>query len=141
MTEFLKDTKAEKFAAELNINSTAKEIMQNNINKGFVKPDEHRPIPEMLMLIVSELGEALDADRGKKWADLECFEISTLSGRDEEFKQAFELCIKSTFEDEIADAFIRILNVPTDLGFDLEKFVRLKMRYNSLRPHKHGKQY
>ena len=77
------------------------------------------------MLTVSELAEALEADRKNKRADLSAFfdkepcEIFP-------FREKFEVHVKDTFEDELADATIRLLDLSTALGIDLEMHVLLK---------------
>lgn len=76
--------------------------------KGF--HDEPIDIPRALMLTVSELAEALEADRKNKRADLSAFfdkepcEIFP-------FREKFEVHVKDTFEDELADATIRLLDL------------------------------
>ena len=54
---------------------------------------------------------------------------------------AFERCIKDTFEDEIADAFLRLMDLCGAMNIDIEKHIRMKAEYNKLRPTKHGKAY
>src|SRR5690606_17972671 len=46
-----------------------------------------------------------------------------------------------TFEFEIADAVIRLLDLSAGLGIDLEKHINEKVKYNKLRERLHGKQY
>lgn len=58
-----------------------------------------------------------------------------------EFNCSFERYFKNTFEDEMADILIRVLDLCCQRGIDIEEHVRLKMKYNSLRPYKHGKKY
>lgn len=45
------------------------------------------------------------------------------------------------FEFEMADICIRVFDMCGWKGIDLESHIAAKMRYNSLRPHKHGKKY
>ena len=71
------------------------------------------------MLIVSELGEAVEAHR---------------SGR-------FGLARKDTFEDELADTVIRVFDLCGGLGVDLEKQMEWKMTFNKSRGVRHGKSY
>ena len=59
----------------------------------------------------------------------------------EPFKQSFENNSQDTFEDEIADSFIRLFDLCGGLGIDIEKHIELKLKYNSTREFKHGKQY
>lgn len=42
------------------------------------------------------------------------------------------------FPIELADAVIRILDLAYMLGFDLEEFIKIKLKYNATRGHKHG---
>lgn len=101
--------------------------------KGF--HDEPIDIPRALMLIVSELAEALEADRKDRHADLAAFSGVFW------FRKGFEAHVKDTFEDELADATIRLLDLSTALGIDLEMHVMLKMQYNEGRGYMHGKRY
>lgn len=78
--------------------------------------DEPRNTGELLMLIVSECGEALEAHRNGRMGDLQQFdaryperncelsEEASLSL----FRNAFEDYIKDSFSDELADIVIRI---------------------------------
>ncbi len=124
------------------INKLAKEIHENSKKKGFF--DEPKNIGEMLCLIHSEVSEALEADRKCKYANMEAFEslMFFVSYRDyERFKIAFKNDIASSFEDELADIMIRVMDLAAFKGIDLEKHIELKMKYNSLQEHKHGKKY
>jgi len=98
-----------------------------------------QPMGHYLMLITSELAEAMEADRSGKYAcrsDLQWI-------KDEERFDAVEFkhAIKDTFEDELADALIRILDLAGLLDIDLGTHVMLKMEYNKTRPTRHGKKY
>lgn len=42
---------------------------------------------------------------------------------------------------ELADAMLRIMDLAERRRVDLEKCIRLKLKYNATRPHKHGKRY
>ena len=59
----------------------------------------------------------------------------------EEFKKNFEKHIKDTFEDEIADAFMRLMDLCGEYGIDIERHIMMKAMYNEMRPPKHGKAY
>lgn len=114
----------------------------NALKHGFHHKNQN--IGEMLMLIVSELSEALEADRKNKHADLKKYNagIATYNGESEsQDKSTFEFFVKDTFEDELADAVIRIADLCGYLNIDLESHIKAKMRYNESRPHKHGKEY
>jgi len=101
----------------MDINTWIKEIHATAKEKGWW--DSKRNTAEMLMLIVTELGEACEADR------------KGIYGYEE----------KDTFEDEIADAVIRIFDMCGGLGIDLEKQMKWKTEFNKTRKKKHGKKY
>ena len=118
------------------INLSAQHIYEVNKSKGFW--DNERNVGEMLMLIVSELGEAMEAHRKHQFSDWDQYdsEVSVLGE-----KEAFEKRIKDTFEDEIADVAIRLLDLTGGLGIDLEKHLNHKVAYNKTRSRLHGKKY
>lgn len=119
--------------------------------KGFWD-NPHFNIGEKLMLITSELGEALEADRQSEYAKVDKFEkdlrtiatnVNPSSQEDiqRQMIQSFEANMKNTFEDEIADATIRIFDLAGKMDIDLEYFMRMKMQYNKTRAKLHGKKY
>jgi len=89
----------------------------NAKEKGFW--EDERNVGEMLMLVVSELGEAIEAHRTGSRG----------------------LLAKDTFEDELADTAIRLFDMCGGLGIDLEKQIEWKMSFNRTREAKHGKAY
>lgn len=119
----------------MNIKEISKEIYDNNVAKGFW--DEERNVGEMLMLVVSELSEALEAHRKDR------FSKYNISAEDENSisTEEFEENIKDSFEDEICDAVIRLFDISKGLKIDLGWHIRAKLNYNKTRPHKHGKKY
>lgn len=123
------------------INQLSKEIYEANVKKGFY--EDKKNIGEMLALIHSEISEALEADRKGRYVQDDTALDWALSTVDDShfFQEHFPETIKDTFEDEIADAMIRLMDLSGYLGIDLESHIKAKMRYNSLRPHKHGKKY
>ena len=124
----------------MNIKEIQREIHQVNVEKGFW--EDRKNVGEVLMLIVSELGEALEAHRKSRKALVELFDAKAIDRTDAEDYQAdFEQCIKDTFEDEIADTVIRIFDMCEGFGIDLERHIELKLEYNRTRPYKHGKKY
>ncbi len=116
----------------LQLNNLANKILERNKAKGF--HDKKIETGTLLMLCVSELSEALEADRKGRYANLNnCPETM--------FLENFEANVKDTFEDEIADTIIRLLDLCALKGIDIDTHIRLKMAYNYTRPKKHGKKY
>lgn len=125
----------------MNLNELAAEIHAENKLRGFDVSTE--PFPQPVMMIVTELSEAAEADRSAKRACTDWIESAYPESEDcePEFCSAFRNSIKNTVEDELADALIRLLDLTAALGIDIDKHVRLKRRYNKSRPWKHGKLY
>ena len=81
--------------------------------------EAERPVGEVLMLVVTELAEAMEAYR---------------SGNGESEKiPGF-----TKIEEELADAVIRILDYAGGASLDLEGALQAKMAYNETRPYRHG---
>ena len=85
--------------------------------------DEH-----YLMLVITEIAEAVQADRKDKHADVAKFKeyqgyyktfISSEEIRAIRFREDFEAYIKNTVEDELADVVIRCLDFAGLRGIDL----------------------
>lgn len=121
----------------------SKRIHEGNKKKGFYDEKEVN-IPEKLALVHSEISEALEAHRIDKFAvkygerDIE--DISEVQ-HDEAFKEIFLETTKDTYEDELADALIRILDLAGYGNIDIGAHVAAKLRFNSMREYKHGKNY
>lgn len=104
-------------------NELAKRIHQNAINKGFW--DRDLSIEHCLMLVITELSEAVEADRKGKRSNVEQYVKSTAKSRirtDNPMyfnRISFENNIKDTVEDELADAVIRLCDVSCHIGIDL----------------------
>lgn len=96
----------------MEIKTFVKEAHQIAAEHGFW--DESREVGTLLMLVVSELGEAIEAHR---------------HGDHE------------GFEEEIADTFIRLADLCGGLGIDVERAIMQKMAVNATRPKLHGKAY
>ncbi len=94
-----------------NLNKLSNEIYLANVAKGF--HDKKISNDTLLMLIVTELSEAVEADRKNKRADLDAFEKNLIN--DEtlpiSFTFNFEIYIKDSIEDELADTVIRLLDL------------------------------
>ena len=92
------------------LNRYAKDCHQRAVAKGFW--DEPHSVGHYLMLVVSELSEAVEADRLGKIIKLTpewVAELNRLDGA--EFVQEFLRIVKDTAWDEIADAVIRMLDL------------------------------
>lgn len=116
-----------------NFNKIAAEIHKGNVDRGFY--DEPKQIGTQLMLVVSELAEALEADRKGQHANLEEYYKKPFS------PERFKEFMKDSFEDEIADTFIRLFDLVGWLDIDIESHIYSKLKYNASRPYKHGKKY
>lgn len=114
------------------LNESAQIIFQGNKEKGFW--DKERNVGEMLMLVVSELGEAMEAHRkGLMTTDADWLKYRETGD--------FKSTLKDKFEDEISDAIIRLLDMAAGLGIDLEAHISHKVAYNATRQRLHGKGY
>jgi len=80
--------------------------------KGFW--DTERRTSEVLMLIVTEVAEACQADRKGDYPK---------------------------FKEEIADVFIRLFDLCGSLEIDIEKEIKSKMEINKSRPRLHNRKY
>jgi NTP pyrophosphatase (non-canonical NTP hydrolase) len=122
----------------MTINELVKEAHSIAISKGFYKAT--RSAPELLMLLVTEAAEAVNAHREDKTC------VTSIQGvtgwvAEEDFKRAYTMHVKGTFEDELADIAIRLFDICGYYEIDLETHIRAKMRYNRTRPMMNGKKY
>ena len=93
----------------MKINELSYEAHETALEKGWW--DEERSIGELLMLIVTEVAEACEADR----------------------KGDYE-----NFKEEIADVYIRLGDLCGHLGIDIEKEIIKKTEFNKKRSYRHG---
>lgn len=125
------------------LNEISKEVYEANKLKGFDVRKEN--IGQTLCLIHSEISEALEAIRKNKkvsYCNLSDYIKNCLTHNSSEpFRQQFENNIKDTFEDEIADTFIRLFDLCGALDIDIDKHIELKRKFNSMREFKHGKKF
>jgi len=116
----------------MNIPELIKEAHGNTVERGFYPEGKEQNIGEKLMLIVSELGGALEAHRcGRFSLKNETTHFVTMFTLDNVEKDhiwisEFESKIEDTFEDEIADVFIRLFDLCGYFGID-----RLQKIYTS----------
>lgn len=92
------------------LNELAQMCHEVAVSKGFW--EKERNIGEALMLIVTELAEAMEAHRIQDDAN---------------------------FKEELADSFIRLLDLCGGLKIDIEDEIDKKYNRNKSRPYKHGK--
>lgn len=102
-------------------------IHKGNKDRGFW--DNERPFSEKIALVHSELSEALEIDRKDK------------TGTSRGFVPDDKLQHQDGRAVELADAMIRIIDMAMGFNLDLAGALVDKVYYNSLRPHRHGKQY
>ena len=95
---------------DLTLDELIKLCHDTAVEKGFW--DEPRNLGEALMLIVTELAEAMEAHRIQ----------------DEE-----------NFKEELADTFIRLFDLCGGLKIDIASEIGKKAQKNKSRPYKHGK--
>jgi NTP pyrophosphatase (non-canonical NTP hydrolase) len=94
---------------------------------------------EKLMLTVSELSEAQEADRKGNWLANTFQYLASYPKKIKDFEYANS--VKGTVEEEIADAIIRFCDIAGIYGIDLDAHVEAKMAYNEANYHKSEKKY
>ena len=111
-----------------NLTELSRKIFQAAKVKGFW--DEPRDLGEVFMLIISEAGEAMEAHRKGKFADMETFNMVIDNDSLKElndnkpfyralFIGTFRENIKDSFPDEIADIAIRCLDFAGSRDIDI----------------------
>ena len=101
----------------MEISQMQEEVHRTAIEHGWW--EKPRPVGEVLMLMVTELAEAMEAYR---------------SGNSESEKiPGF-----SQMEEELADVVIRLLDFAGGEDLDIEGALTAKMLYNAKRPYRHG---
>ncbi|WP_347075041.1 hypothetical protein [Bacteroides uniformis] len=107
----------------MNLNELRDRAYKTACEHGF--HDEELSNEHCLCLVISELMEAVEADRNNKYADRKSFKDYY---EDEEphynadFKYSFEKYIKDCVEDEFADACIRLLDLAGLRNISIDDF-------------------
>jgi len=96
----------------MELNELSKLAHKTAVEKGFY--DRKRPVIELVALAITELAEAIEADRKDNWEN---------------------------FKEEIADTYIRLGDMCAYFGINIEDEIIKKMEFNKTRPKKHGKKY
>jgi NTP pyrophosphatase (non-canonical NTP hydrolase) len=123
----------------IEINKLAKQNHKLALEKGFWEDEtikvschiydhtiEIESTEKKLLMVHGEISEAMEELR----KDGDCKKIYFSKGRKPE-----------GFGIELADAMLRIMDLAERRGINLEKCIRLKLKYNKTRPNKHGKRY
>lgn len=119
----------------------------DNLRKGAKRKEDKKILNDLitsqkLLLIISELSESLESMRHNKYSNLSEEEINILNLQSNNvFISEFEKRVKDTFEDEIADVFIRLGDLCGMLNIDIDTHIELKHRYNETRDKMHGKNF
>ncbi|BDS10944.1 nucleoside triphosphate pyrophosphohydrolase family protein [Aureispira anguillae] len=116
-------------APSINLTVLAQKIHALNQAKGFW--DKHRSVGELLMGVTAELSGAMEAYQESTPANWDLYDAGIYSP-----KEAFEHYIQHTFEDKIAGAIIRLLDLAAGMNIDIERHVRVKLAYHYLKENK-----
>ncbi len=105
----------------IDFEALANDIHQNACKHGW--HEQKHDVSHFVMMIVSELGECVNAERKGKYADRLMFEKNFDTPQinpEGHWKFCFETFIKDTVEDELADSVIRMLDLAKDQDFNIE---------------------
>lgn len=100
----------------INLNELKDRAYKCSCEHGF--HDKELSNEHYLMLVITELSEAVEADRKSKHANIGVFE-SLQKTQPEIWDWNFKYCIKDTIEDELADTVIRLLDLAGVRKIDL----------------------
>lgn len=112
------------------INELGRQAYLINKEKGYC--DGPVDVPRRLCLIHSEVSEALEADRrGVRYDEGHAVVEAALAEMDRaSFMEAYNVFVKGSFEEEMADIVIRVASLCEQMGIDLDFHVQAKIRYN-----------
>ena len=114
------------------LNTLSKEVFEANKAKGF--HDVEVSNETLLMLVITELSEAIEADRKSKRAQWDAYNkdlnyycnwSKDSIGYKEREIHAFSVYIKDSLEDELADAVIRLLDLAGLRGLEIDNDLRI----------------
>lgn len=118
----------------MNLNELRDRAYKTACDHGF--HDEELSNEHCLCLVISELMEAVEADRKSRHFDKEKYKIGEYAEcqgwltNEEKFINVFNRYIKDTIEDELADAVIRLLDLCGLRKIDIEDFTE-EMLYDA----------
>lgn len=119
------------------LQALAKKAYEIAAGHGF--HDERKSVEHWLMLVITEIGEMVDADRKMKRAMMSMYDKNIAEPQPENRKKehrkfCFETFVKNSIEDEMADVFIRLLDLAGDIGMVFDK-------YNEIQYHREWQKY
>jgi len=139
------------------IKNLQEDIHSTNVEKGFwdnnlkiesIEDEDFRNAVKQafrgqrLALVTSEISEALEVIRKRDVKLISNSVKAVIEDADGEyFVKTFEDFVKDSYQDEIADSVIRLLDIAGGEGIDLEWHILQKLRYNKTRAKMHGKRF
>ena len=109
----------------MDLETIIRECWQDSEDHGWHEGVDDRTFVEKLMLIVSELAEALEEYRdGHGWTEVYYNDAKP------DKPEGIPI--------ELADAFIRLADLAVIYGIDLVEAIETKMAYNKTREYRHG---
>ena len=118
------------------LNELAKEVHQNAVKHGWWEEDRH--IGSLLMLMVSELSEALEEYRNGHKPTETYYSTKSFGNTVTSDKKLPGYDKPEGIPIELADCIIRILDYCGKEGIDIDEAIRIKHEYNKTRPYRHG---
>lgn len=106
----------------MTIQEAIKESHECAVAKDFYSPP--LSVPTLLALIITELSEAIEADRKDKYFDDSEWSLAQIGDmlenqKDRHSIQVYQYWLKDTFEDELAGACIRLFDLVGYLGLEI----------------------